>query len=320
MKLALLCSGAVVLDRLLNRPERERVLAGFGWLAQRLEHFCYGPVRLAERWRLPLGAVALLALTVPFVLLAWGLAAIPYLGDLFSLALLYLVLTAARLEANVRAVDIALDKADLTEARARAGQLVSRDTATLDAEAISLATIEALLKNYCDAVFGVLFWFSVAGAPAAVGYRLVVVLNARWGYPTLRYRYFGWTTARLERLLNWLPARLTAASYVLVGDRHRGFRCWRTQGLFWRNTNTGVLLAAGAGALRLQLGGAVRYYESLVFRPPLGAGVLPRRPDIARALALAKRALGLWLGTLVLLGLLTLSVLYFGPDWIGANA
>ena len=300
MKLTLICLCAVLCDRLVEEPRRWHPLTGFIWLAQQLEAVCYGPSELKISLRLLLGALALLLMIVPAALLAWKLAAVPYLGVVAEGGLLYLSLQAAGLERHARAVAKALQDKDLQQARAQVSRLVSRDTQELGEEELSLALVEAVLKRGCTGTLGALFWFLVAGAPGVVVYRLVTVLDGLWGYPTPRYRYFGQATACLNDALNWLPARLTALSYALVGDRETAWRCWREQASAWRGVNTGPLLAAGAGALNLQLGGVVRYYDREVARPALGEGLLPRRRDIERVVNLVNWSMGLWIVLLFL--------------------
>ncbi|MBS1224625.1 MAG: cobalamin biosynthesis protein, partial [Proteobacteria bacterium] len=182
--------------------------------------------------------------------------------------------------------------------------IVSRDTADLDEEQISRATVESVLENGCDAIFGALCWFVLAGAAGATLYRLANTLDALWGYRTPRYRDFGWAAARLDDGLNWLPARLTALSYVAMGTKPAlAWRCWREQAPNWKSPNAGPVMAAGAGALGLALGGPARYHGEWQQRPALGEGLAPRAEDIGRAVALVRRALWLWLGVIALGGL-----------------
>ncbi len=152
-----------------------------------------------------------------------------------------------------------------------------------------------MLENGNDAVFGALFWFLVAGPAGAVLYRLANTLDAMWGYRNARYRDFGAFAARMDDLLNWLPARLTALAYGLAGRTGDALRCWRTQAATWHGINPGVVMAAGAGALGMRLGGAAVYHGRVRKRPMLGADDVPLDAHaIEHSLQLLHRALGLW--------------------------
>jgi adenosylcobinamide-phosphate synthase len=280
---------AVALDRLLGEPPRWHPLVGFGWLAQRVEASLYG----ASRWR---GAVAVALLVGGFALAAF--LAHRSLGSwawLLDVALLYLALGAASLGEHAAAVRNALDAGELDAARRSVGRMVSRDTADMDETAVASATLESVLENGCDAVFGALFWFFVAGAPGVVAYRLANTLDAMWGYKTDRYRHFGWAAARLDDLLNRVPARLTALTYLLLGKSRAAWRCWRSQAADWESPNAGPVMAAGAGALTVKLGGPAVYHGRPEFRPPLGEVRDPAAADIARAVVLVRHGVGLWL-------------------------
>ena len=304
MLIALLCIGAVLLDRWQGEPRRWHPLVGFGALAQWVEAFAYGLPGLSAEVRRARGIGAVIVLLVPLTVAAWLLAAIPLLGLVVALGLLYLALGARSLAEHAEAVAAALQAGDLPVARERAGRIVSRDTTDLDEEQISRATVESVLENGCDAIFGVLFWFVLAWAPGVVLYRLANTLDAMWGYRTPRYRHFGWAAARLDDGLNWLPARLTALSYIAVGTQPvLAWRCWREQAPGWKSPNAGPVMAAGAGALGLALGGPARYHGEWQQRPALGEGLAPRAEDIGRAVALVRRALWLWLGVITLGGL-----------------
>lgn len=285
---------AAVLDAVFGEPRRFHPLVGFGRLAGYVEQRLYGPAGLsapARRWR---GVAALVVLLLP----ATGLAALVpggWVGILFELLVLYLALGANSLAAHARAVYVTLARGELEAARAAVARLVSRDTAHLDESAVARAAVESVLENGNDAVFAALFWYVLGGAPAVVCYRLANTLDAMWGYRNERYRDFGWAAARLDDVLNYLPARLTALTYTLLGDGRIAWRAWRTQARLWKSPNAGPVMAAGAGALGVVLGGPASYHGVVELRPPLGAGRPVCPADIPRAVQLVRFGLGLWL-------------------------
>lgn len=305
MLIALLCLGAILLDWRWGEPRRWHPLVGFGDLARRVEALLYGPPELSAGSRRSRGVGAVILLLAPFTVAAALLAWLPLLGAIVALGLLYLALGARSLAEHAQAVAAALEADNLLLAREKVAMLVSRDTDDLDEEGVSRATVESVLENGCDAIFGALFWFVAAGAPGAALYRLANTLDAMWGYRTPRYRHFGWAAARLDDGLNWLPARLTALSYVAVGTSPAlAWRCWREQAPVWKSPNAGPVMAAGAGALGLALGGPACYHGEWQHRPALGEGLAPRAEDIGRAVQLVRRAVWLWLGVIALGGLL----------------
>ncbi len=278
---------AVILDRLLGEPCRFHPLVGFGRLVQMLEQRLYSDSQLA-------GFMALLILLVPFVLLSVLASALSW-GGVIDVLLLYLAIGWNSLGSHARQVERALVTGDLEAARQRLGLMVSRDIAVLDRRGVAAAALESVLENGNDAVFGAIFWFVVAGAPGVLLYRLTNTLDAMWGYRNERYYRFGWAAARLDDLLNFIPARLTALSYALAGRFLLALRCWREQGGAWESPNAGPVMAAGAGSLGILLGGTARYHGIERQRPALGEGCEPDVNGIMRGLRLVNRALLIWL-------------------------
>ena len=216
------------------------------------------------------------------------------MGWVLSVGVLYLVIGHRSLYEHARAVQQALGRGDLPEARLRVALTVSRDTADMNASRIAGAAAESVLENGNDALFGALFWFLLAGGPGALLYRLVNTLDAMWGYRTPQYRCFGCAAARCDDLLNLIPARLTALTYALAGRSRAALRCWRQQAPLWDSPNAGPVMAAGAGALRVRLGGGAFYHGQWRTRPELGEGAEPEATDISRALRLVQRSLLMW--------------------------
>lgn len=296
------CAAAVLLDRLLGEPRRWHPLVGFGRLAAAIERrFNPAACHDATRTRIA-GLAAVFLLVAPFTLLA-GLAARGAAAPVVEALLLYLAIGARSLAEHARAVATPLAAGDLPTARARVAWLVSRETGGLDEGGGAAAATESVLENGADAVFAPLFWYLLAGAPGVVLHRLVNTLDAMWGYRTGRYRRFGWAAARLDDGLGWLPARATALTYAVLGHARTALACWRWQAPAWESPNAGPVMAAGAGALRVRLGGAASYHGEHRVRPRLGAGEPPRAADIGRAVALVRRGIWLWLALILVAAL-----------------
>ena len=301
---ALFTPAAVMLDNLLGEPSRYHPLVGFGHLATKIEQHAYGPEGLSPAARRMRGIAAVALLLMPAFTLASVMAYLPFMEHVMSLAGLYLALGAQSLREHAEAVRRSLAAGELTEARRAIGLIVSRDTRQLDEGKIVAATVESVLENGCDAIFGALFWFVVGGLPGVIVYRLANTLDAMWGYRNERYREFGWAAARFDDMLNFVPARLTALGYALCGNMPVALRAWQTQGNRWKSPNAGPVMAAGAGALNIRLGGPAVYHGSLTHRPALGFGRPAETRDITRALELLQRSLLLWLFFIVTGGLL----------------
>ncbi len=290
----LMMLAAVLLDRWLGEPRRLHPLVGFGRLACGVEQALYGAA--ASRMSYLRGLAAASALLLPFVALAAWLQSLETIGILCSVLLLYLAIAPRSLCEHAERVSAAWANNDLPAARAAVGMMVSRDTTQLNEEGVARATVESVLENGNDAIFSALFWFAVAGAPGVLLYRLSNTLDAMWGYRNARYNEFGWAAARLDDALNFIPARLTALSYALLGHTRCALQCWRVQAASWDSPNAGPVMAAGAGALQVRLGGVAIYQGVISERPLLGCGAAVACGDIPRAVRLVQRTLYLWLG------------------------
>jgi adenosylcobinamide-phosphate synthase len=284
---------AVALDVLLGEPRRAHPLVLFGRWASWLEARCYRDRRRAGllAWGLAVLPWVLLAGAMQWLLWRWS----AWVGAGFVALTLYFALGLRSLGEHALPVVRALEADDLPAARIVVGRIVSRDTAALDAAQVAGAATESVLENGSDAVFAALFWGVLLGAPGAVLYRLANTLDAMWGYRTPRLLRFGWAAARIDDGLNFIPARMTALTYALLGHTRTALRCWRRQGAGWKSPNAGPVMAAGAGALRVALGGAAPYHGQWQSRPALGEGTPPDASSIRRALWLVRGGVGCWL-------------------------
>jgi adenosylcobinamide-phosphate synthase len=303
MGIALAVLAGVALDAWLGEPRRWHPLVAFGRLAEGLEARFNRPAEAdphasGRGWRSH-GVTAWCLAVLPATCAVWLLSHVPHLGWVIGVLALYAALGLRSLGDHLLPVARALRLGDLDEARRRVGQVVSRDTRQLDAAGVARAATESALENGSDAVFAALFWFALAGTPGVVLYRLSNTLDAMWGYRTPRFERFGWAAARIDDVLNYVPARLVALTYAVLGRTRVALRCWKTQARRWDSPNAGPVMAAGAGALGVELGGAAVYHGELHARPSLGEGPPPRARDIERALNLVWAGVGLWLALLL---------------------
>lgn len=303
MSTALAMLAGLALDAALGEPRRAHPLVAFGRLAQAIESRLHRHRRSAGvlAWCvavLPPVALVALASHALATTSVWGATA-------FSAVVLYLAVGHRSLGEHARAVESALRDGVLDAARHAVGRMVSRDTGALDASQVAAAATESVLENGSDAVFGALFWFVILGAPGAVLYRLSNTLDAMWGYRTPRHERFGWAAARIDDVLNYIPARLTAITYALLGDTARALRCWRIQAPHWDSPNAGPVMAAGAGALRVRLGGPAPYHGTWEPRPALGEGDDASAASIASALRLVRNGVLLWACAVIAIACIT---------------
>lgn len=298
MSLGLTTLVALLLDALFGEPRRGHPLMLFGRWAERLERR-FNPG--GRGWRSH-GVSAWLLAVLPPTAVVWLLADLPGLGWVVSVLALYAAVGLRSLNEHAEPVAQALEQGDLARARERVGYMVSRDTRELDDSAVARAATESVLENGSDAVFAALFWFAVAGAPGVVLYRLANTLDAMWGYRNARFERFGWAAARIDDLLNYIPARLVALTYAVLGKTALALQCWRQQAPLWDSPNAGPVMAAGAGALGVQLGGPAIYHGELHERPRLGEGEPACAADIQRGMDLVRQGVMLWVAVLIVGG------------------
>lgn len=288
--LPLAALAGVLLDRLLGEARHAHPLIAFGHYANALEK------RLnTGGWRQGRGLLAWALAVLPPVLLAAWCRRYDLYGWLGEAVLFYFTLGGRSLAEHAQRVGHDLAAGDLPAAREHVGWIVSRDTSALDETDVAKACIESTLENGNDAIFGVFFWFILFGGAGALFFRLANTLDAMWGYKTPRFLHFGKAAARIDDVLNYVPARLTALAYALCGQFRQALACWRKQAPCWESPNAGPVMAAGAGSLGVLLGGRAIYHGKMEERPILGGGRPPVRDDIFRAIELVRRSLRLWL-------------------------
>jgi adenosylcobinamide-phosphate synthase len=281
----------VALDALLGDPRRGHPVAAFGRAATALEARDYADSRARGAAH---AAACVLAVTLPAALMQRRIRDQPVLR-LAAVATTAWAVTGARsLRHEAKRAVAALSANDLPAARRILPSLCGRDPADLDAREIARAVIESVAENTSDAVVAPLLWGAVAGLPGLAAYRAINTLDAMVGHHSPRYEHFGWASARLDDLANWIPARLTALLTVacapLTASTHASAAAWRAVRMYGGrhpSPNAGRCEAAFAGALGVRLGGTNVYHGVAEHRPELGDGRPPEPADIRRAIRLS---------------------------------
>jgi adenosylcobinamide-phosphate synthase len=188
----------------------------------------------------------------------------PLAGFLVAAAISYTCLAARSLHSESALVADALAAGNLAEARRTLAFIVGRDTADLDETEIWRALVETVAENTSDGIIAPLFWLALGGPVVGMAYKAVSTLDSMVGYKNDHYLQFGWASARMDDLLNFIPARLTGLLIVLAatpaGLSSRGaMQVVLRDRLNHPSPNSGHPEAAAAGALGVQLGGKAFY-------------------------------------------------------------
>jgi adenosylcobinamide-phosphate synthase len=213
-----------------------------------------------------------------------------YWSHLAAVYLLYTSFSLRSLEEHLLAVELPLEKGDLPAARRALALVVGRDTENLTAAEITRAALESLAENTGDGVIAPFFYAFIGGAPLAMAYKAVNTLDSMLGYKDARYLYFGWAAARLDDLVNLVPARLTAL-FLLFAALCRGelkpgqagdfLHALIREGKKHLSPNSGYPEAAAALLLQVRLGGKSFYRGIPDERPLINA---PGRSPVSRDL------------------------------------
>jgi adenosylcobinamide-phosphate synthase len=276
-------------DRVFGDPHRGHPVAVFGAAAGWLERRSY-----ADRHGAGLMHTAALVGTAATVGLALERLTASHSAakTLTTAVATWTVLGGQSLAREAATIAKQLSNGELMAARIQVRNLVGRDTANLSADEVARATVESVAENASDAVVAPLLWGAAAGLPGLLGYRAANTLDAMIGHRSPRYCRFGWAAARLDDLLNWVPARLSAWAVaalapVVAGSADDAIRVVRRDAGQHPSPNAGVIEAAFAGALGVRLGGSNVYGGTVEDRGILGNGRTPQVADIARASRLA---------------------------------
>jgi len=258
-------------------------------------------------------AAWLLAVMLPVLLVGLLYVALyslnPVLGWLLNVAVLYLTMGFRQFSHHYTEIQLALRLGDIERARQLLAEWQGVATQGMSARDVARLSIEGALGASHRHVFAVLLWFVLLPGPCgALLYRLALIVRDRWTvdaaaahneFPIFSQRVFG--------IIDWLPLRTTAAAFAVVGDFEDAVHCWRTQPAMWPDRDLGIVLASGAGALGVQLGGSVVDEGEVSDQAELGLGEPADVDFMQSAVGLVWRATVLWMLLLFLLGLASLA-------------
>ena len=291
---------ALLIEQVYPLPVRQLVLDPLRRLSALLiERFNDGQARNGTIvwWLVMVAGVVGSAATF---LLLWAVH--PLFAFAFNVGVLYLTMGFRQESHFFTDIHLALRMGELDRARALLGEWRGGQYFTASSSEVARLAIEQALIGAHRNVFGVVFWFIVMPGPSgAVLYRLGRFLGEEWGERRdVELGDFGRFARKAFEVIDWVPARLTAASFSVVGDFEDAVFCWRTQAMLWGERASGILIAAGAGALGVRLGMPVHQSGEIVERPEMGVGEEADADYMQSTVGLVWRALVLCLLMLAL--------------------
>lgn len=287
---------AVLLDMILGDPpgwpHPVRLMGGvIGRYDRLISHLNLSPGRLFVEGLVVALGVPLLAWSAGVLLMAGATWVHPWLGFAVSVYLAYTCIALTGLGRSVEKVATALTSCNLPVARRAVSRIVGRDTDEMSASQVAGAAMESSAENCSDGVIAPLFYLAIGGPALGLAYKAINTADSMIGYKDGHHLYFGRAAARLDDVVNWIPARVTCLlimlSAWLLGHSAKG--AWRVSfrdAPRHESPNAGWPEAAAAGALRVRLGGDASYGGKLRKRPVLGEG--GRTPHTLHLLQVAR--------------------------------
>lgn len=263
----------------------------------------------AAAWCITVLPAVILSVVVYYLLYEVSAA----LAWVWNVAVLYLTMGFRQFSHHFTDIHRALNEGDLPRARLLTRAWRHRPADELNTTEVARVAIEEAFIAAHHYVFGVLFWYAFLPGPAgAILYRMALMLRSRWGVKTgPQHGGFGNFSNAAFHVIDWVPVRLTAIGFAIVGNFEDAIFCWRNQAAKWRDPEIGIVLAAGAGAIGVKLGktlheGVTAIGPEIEERVEIGVGEEADAAFLNSTVGLAWRALVLWLLLLMLLAIATM--------------
>ena len=277
--------GALVVDTMLGDPRSKyHPVVLIGNCISFYENILYKK-NTTPKYQIILGISTVLLVLMSVMIIVTGFLFIggtihPVVYSIVSLLCLYIAISPRCLaEAGIEIANL-LRKQDILEARRKVGWIVGRKTSDLDESEITRATIETVAENTVDGIISPLFWFVLLGPWGAIAYRTINTMDSMLGYKNDRYLYFGRFAARLDDVVNYIPARITFVLFVIAAllcgkDWKHALRIGARDAAKHPSPNGGYAEAPVAGALHIRLGGHNVYHDKVTFRAYMGDPIEP---------------------------------------------
>lgn len=191
-------------------------------------------------------------------------------GVVVEALMIFFCLAGTTLIRECRAVFKVLESQGVEAGRVQVGRIVGRNTARLDEQEIKTAALETLAENLSDGVIAPLFWYALLGIPGMMTYKLINTFDSMIGYRNTRYGQFGTVAARLDDVVNWIPARITAVLMACCSAERRPWIFILRYGHAHASPNAGFPEAALAGVLNCRFGGTHDYGDTTIVKPVIG--------------------------------------------------
>lgn len=272
-------TAAILLDLIIGDPKwLPHPVIGFGKLIAFMDKKLNHGSRQRKKWC----GLLLTFIVVGVVFLSSAIALLlmyqihMYAGLLFEVYLISSTIAIKGLRQAALQVAVPLSQGDLVGARFQLSMIVGRDTESLQESEIVRGTVETVAENTVDGITAPLFWAFIGGAPLAMAYRAINTLDSMVGYKNGRYADFGWSSARLDDVVNWLPARVTSVTFWLGSTFTQESKLRQAWVVTLRDArkhpspNSGWSEAMVAGLMGIQLGGRNEYQGEVSNRAKMG--------------------------------------------------